>query len=89
MFMHALLALQELKVELINSMFSTVFRDFCRVIDEEWDILVDCIDAGSIPDLESVGDLKDKLQVSGILSALREVVVHLLDAFAENFASES
>ncbi|KAF9240244.1 GH3 auxin-responsive promoter [Melanogaster broomeanus] len=30
LFVHALFALQEPQVELINTMFSTIFRDFCR-----------------------------------------------------------
>ncbi|KAF8125755.1 GH3 auxin-responsive promoter [Boletus edulis] len=61
LFMHALFALYEPKVELINTMFSTIFRDFCRVIDEQWDVLVECIDTGSIPDSVDVGNLKGAL----------------------------
>ncbi|KAI9568530.1 GH3 auxin-responsive promoter [Boletus coccyginus] len=61
LFMHALFALYEPQVELINTMFSTNFRDFCRTIDEEWDMLVECIDTGSIPDSVDVGHLKDQL----------------------------
>lgn len=66
LFLHALFALYEPKVELINTMFSTIFRDFIRVIDEEWDTLVECIDTGSFPELVGVGHLKDKLLVSDI-----------------------
>jgi len=67
MFTHALFALYEPQVELINTMFSTNFRDFCRVINEEWDTLVQCIDTGSIPDSVDVGHLKDQLLVSHFL----------------------
>ncbi|KAF8548802.1 hypothetical protein OG21DRAFT_1489072 [Imleria badia] len=61
LFMHALFALHEPKVELINTMFSTIFRDFCRVIDDQWDVLVECIDTGSVPDSVDVGHLKEVL----------------------------
>ena len=64
--MHALFALYEPKVKLINAIFSTIFRDFCRVIDEQWDMLVECINTGSIPDSVDVGHLKDQLLVSDI-----------------------
>ena len=67
LFIHALFALYEPQVELINTMFSTIFRDFCRVIDEEWDALVECIETGSIPDSVDVGHLKDQLLVSYFL----------------------
>lgn len=62
--MHALFALYEPQVELINTMFTTIFRDFCCVIDKQWDLLVKCVDTGSIPDSVDVGDLKDMLLVS-------------------------
>ncbi|KAF9222975.1 hypothetical protein BS17DRAFT_802745 [Gyrodon lividus] len=62
LFMHALFALQEPQVELINTMFSTIFRDFCRVIDEQWETLVQCIDTGSIPELEGSGHVRGNLQ---------------------------
>ncbi|KAF8840790.1 hypothetical protein BDN67DRAFT_968105 [Paxillus ammoniavirescens] len=61
LFMHALFALQEPQVELINTMFSTIFRDFCRVIDEQWDTLVQSIDTGSLPELEGTGHVRDNL----------------------------
>lgn len=69
--MHALFALCEPKVELINTMFSTIFRDFCRVIDDQWDILVECIATGSIPDSVDVGHLKETLLVSNITFLVR------------------
>ncbi|KAH7885483.1 GH3 auxin-responsive promoter [Phlebopus sp. FC_14] len=62
LFMHALFALQEPRVELINTMFSTIFRDFCRVIDEQWETLVECVNKGSIPELEGIDHVKDNLQ---------------------------
>jgi hypothetical protein len=61
-------------------MFSTIFRDFCRVIDEQWDMLVECIETGSIPDSVDVGHLKDQLLVSYISCAIRETLTqHILD----------
>jgi hypothetical protein len=78
--MHALFALYEPQVELINTIFSTIFRDFCRVIDEQWDMLVECIETGSIPDSVDVGHLKDQLLVSYISCEIRETLTqHVLD----------
>ncbi|KIJ64579.1 hypothetical protein HYDPIDRAFT_111943 [Hydnomerulius pinastri MD-312] len=62
LFMHALFALQEPQVELINTMFSTIFRDFCRIIDDQWETLVQCIDTGSLPEVEGIDHVKDNLQ---------------------------
>ncbi|KAH7919002.1 hypothetical protein BV22DRAFT_1199727 [Leucogyrophana mollusca] len=62
LFMHALFALQEPQVELINTMFSTIFRDMCRIIDEQWETLVQCIEAGTIPELESIENVRENLQ---------------------------
>ncbi|KAH0826150.1 hypothetical protein J3R83DRAFT_5564 [Lanmaoa asiatica] len=47
---HALFALYP-KVEfIIITLFGTIFRDICRVIEEQWNTFVGCIDTGSIPD---------------------------------------
>lgn len=67
LFLHALFALQEPQVELINTMFSTIFRDFCRVIDEQWETFVQCIETGSIPEMEGIDHVKENLQVRQVL----------------------
>ncbi|EGO19354.1 hypothetical protein SERLADRAFT_479847 [Serpula lacrymans var. lacrymans S7.9] len=62
LFMHALFALQEPNMELINTMFSTIFRDFCRVIEEQWETLVQCIEDGNVPELEATGPFIENLR---------------------------
>ena len=79
LFMHALFALYEPQVEFINTVFSTIFRDFCRAIDEKWDVLVECIETGSIPDSVDVGHLKGELLVSDICEIRETLTKHVLD----------
>ena len=79
--MHGLFALHEPQVEVINTIFSTIFRDFCRVIDEQWNMLVECIDTDSIPDSVDVGHLKDQLLVSDISCEVRETPEILTSEF--------
>lgn len=85
--MHALFALYEPNVELINSMFATIFRDFCRVIDEQWDLLVESIQTGSIPESVDVGHLKDALLVSSICVVFEKYSFDML--LIDILASES
>ena len=61
LFMHGLFALAEPKTELINTMFSTIFRDLCRVLIEQYDVMVDCIEKGTIPDLPGTEHVHDNL----------------------------
>lgn len=62
LFVHALFAVQERQLELINAMFTTVFRDFCHTIGNNWDTLLDCIESGKIPNLEGIDHVRESLE---------------------------
>ncbi|KAI5985505.1 GH3 auxin-responsive promoter [Pisolithus albus] len=62
LFMHALFALLEPKLETINTVFTTSCRDLCRTIDDHWEDLVHCIETGVIPDIDGIEHVKDNLQ---------------------------
>ncbi|KAI5998366.1 GH3 auxin-responsive promoter-domain-containing protein [Pisolithus orientalis] len=62
LFMHALFALVEPKLETINSMSTTSCRDLCRTVDDHWDNLIHCIETGVIPDVDGIEGVKDNLQ---------------------------
>ncbi|KAI6094510.1 GH3 auxin-responsive promoter [Pisolithus sp. B1] len=62
LFMHALFALVEPKLETINTLFTTTCRDLCRAIHDQWDGFIHCIETGVVPDLEGIEQVKDNLQ---------------------------
>ncbi|KAG6331510.1 hypothetical protein ID866_7580 [Astraeus odoratus] len=62
LFVHALFAVQERQLELINAMFTTVFRDFCHAVVSNWDTILDCIKTGKIPDLEGIDHVRQNLE---------------------------
>ncbi|KIN95149.1 hypothetical protein M404DRAFT_34404 [Pisolithus tinctorius Marx 270] len=62
LFMHALFALAEPKLETISIMFTTACRDLCRTIDNRWEDLIHCIETGVITDLDGIAAVKDNLQ---------------------------
>ncbi|KAI6141111.1 GH3 auxin-responsive promoter [Pisolithus tinctorius] len=62
LFMHALFALVEPKLETINTIFTTSFRDLCRTVDDHWEDLVHCVETGVIPDIDGIEAVKDNLQ---------------------------
>ncbi|KAI6044140.1 GH3 auxin-responsive promoter [Pisolithus marmoratus] len=62
LFMHALFALVEPKLEIINTVFATACRDLCRTIDDRWEDLIHCIETGVIPDIDGIETMKDNLQ---------------------------
>ncbi|KAL4073475.1 GH3 auxin-responsive promoter, partial [Scleroderma citrinum] len=62
LFVHALFAVQERQLELINTMFATVFRDFCCAVGGNWDTILDCIETGKIPDLEGISHVRENLE---------------------------
>jgi hypothetical protein len=61
--MHALFALEDRSLELINTLFATIFFDFVRLMQEYWDPLVQAIYDGKVPDFEGVESVKHHLQV--------------------------
>ena len=64
LFVHALFAVQERQLELINAMFTTVFRDFCHVIGSRWDTILDCIESGTVPVLDGTDHVREHLEMS-------------------------
>ncbi|KAI6021207.1 GH3 auxin-responsive promoter [Pisolithus marmoratus] len=62
LLVHALFAVQERQLELINTMFTTVLRDFCHTIGNNWDTILDCIESGKIPDLEGIDHVRESLE---------------------------
>ena len=64
LFVHALFAVQERQLELINAMFTTVFRDFCHVIGNRWDTILDCIELGTVPVLDGTDHVREHLEMS-------------------------
>ncbi|KAF9238196.1 GH3 auxin-responsive promoter [Melanogaster broomeanus] len=63
MIMNILFALADRQLACISCVFATVFRDFYRIMEENWDLLIHSIEIGVIPDLEGLDDLKEHLQV--------------------------
>ncbi|KAF8647396.1 hypothetical protein AX16_006738 [Volvariella volvacea WC 439] len=64
LLMHALFALADRGLEMINSLFSTLLFDFVKYIIEHWEVLVDAIETGIIPDFDGIepANLKPYLQ---------------------------
>lgn len=62
LFVHALFAVQERQLELINAMFTTVLRDFCHTIGNNWNTILDCIETGKVPDLEGIDHVRESLE---------------------------
>ena len=61
--MHVLFALAEPKLENITALFGTVFVDMVRYMEDEWDVLLDSIKTGKIPDWEGINHLLHYLEV--------------------------
>ncbi|KAJ3134871.1 hypothetical protein HK101_004296 [Irineochytrium annulatum] len=57
--MHCLFALAERNLQLINTMFSTLFIDLLNLLEENWDMLLIAIEEGTIPHLEGAEDLEE------------------------------
>lgn len=62
MLMHALFALEDRSLEMINTLFSTFFFDFIRLIKEHWDMLIQAIEDGVVPKLEGAEHVHQYLQ---------------------------
>ncbi|KAI5990909.1 GH3 auxin-responsive promoter [Pisolithus albus] len=62
LFMYALFALVEPKLETINTLFTTTCRDLCRAIHDQLGDFIHCIETGVIPDLEGIDQVKENLQ---------------------------
>ncbi|KIM55204.1 hypothetical protein SCLCIDRAFT_1221347 [Scleroderma citrinum Foug A] len=62
LLMHVLFALAEPKLENITALFGTVFVDMVRYMEDEWDVLLDSIETGKIPDWEGINHLLHYLE---------------------------
>ena len=45
--------------------FVTTFVEMMRLLDAEFDMVVNCIANGTIPELDGVAEVRDHLEVSG------------------------
>jgi len=63
LLMHVLFALAEPKLENITTLFGTVFVDMVRYMEDEWDVLLDSIETGKIPDWEGINHVLHYLEV--------------------------
>ncbi|KAG2138536.1 GH3 auxin-responsive promoter [Suillus clintonianus] len=60
--LNALFALADRRVTTIRFFFANVFVNFLQYIEDEWSLLVDCIEKGIIPDIENLGHLRAPLE---------------------------
>lgn len=63
LLLHGLFALEDRSVELINTLFSTICFDFMRLLEEYFDILVQAIEDGKVPEFEGAESVHHHLQV--------------------------
>ncbi|KAG1779295.1 GH3 auxin-responsive promoter [Suillus placidus] len=60
--LNALFALADRRVTIIRFFFANVFVIFLQYVEDEWSLLVDCIEKGIIPDVENLGHLRAPLE---------------------------
>ncbi|OAX32790.1 hypothetical protein K503DRAFT_749517 [Rhizopogon vinicolor AM-OR11-026] len=60
--LHALFALADSKVTTMSFVFANTFVSVLHYIEDEWLLLVDCIENGIIPDIETTDDLRGALK---------------------------
>jgi len=61
--LHALFALADPRVTIMCFLFANVFATLVQFIDDEWPLLIDCIENGIIPDIENNNHLRGALEV--------------------------
>ena len=61
--LHALFALADSRVKTMCFLFANAFATLLQFIEDEWLLLVDCIEHGIIPDLENSDLLQEALEV--------------------------
>ncbi|KAG1863074.1 GH3 auxin-responsive promoter [Suillus subluteus] len=61
--LNALFALADSRVTIIRFFFANVFVIFLQYIEDEWSLLIDCIEKGIIPDVEDLDHLRAPLEV--------------------------
>jgi auxin responsive GH3 family protein len=60
--LNALFALADRRVTIIRFFFANVFVIFLQYIEDEWSLLIDCIEKGIIPDVENLDHLRAPLE---------------------------
>jgi len=65
--LHALFALADSRVTTISFLFANSFVSVLHYVEDEWFLLVDCIEKGIIPDIETTDDLRGALKVRLLL----------------------
>lgn len=60
--LNALFALADRRVTTIRFLFASVFVNFLQYVEDEWFLLVDCIEKGIIPDVENLDHLREPLE---------------------------
>ncbi|OAX31091.1 hypothetical protein K503DRAFT_673748, partial [Rhizopogon vinicolor AM-OR11-026] len=60
--LHALFALADSRVTTISFLFANSFVSLLHYIEDEWLLLLDCIEYGIIPDIETTDDLRGALK---------------------------
>ncbi|KAG2367157.1 GH3 auxin-responsive promoter [Suillus spraguei] len=60
--LNALFALADRRVTIIRFFFANVFVNFLQYVEDEWSLLVDCIEKGVIPDVENLDHLRAPLE---------------------------
>ncbi|KAG2121881.1 GH3 auxin-responsive promoter [Suillus clintonianus] len=60
--LNALFALADRRVTTIRFLFANIFVIFLQHVEDEWPLLVECIEKGIIPDIEDLGDLRAPLE---------------------------
>ncbi|KIJ62989.1 hypothetical protein HYDPIDRAFT_93492, partial [Hydnomerulius pinastri MD-312] len=64
LFIHALFAIVHTSVETMSMAFVNTFVDMIRYVDEDFDLLVECIKSGTIPDLEGIAQFRCYLEAN-------------------------
>ncbi|KAG2142334.1 GH3 auxin-responsive promoter [Suillus clintonianus] len=60
--LNALFALADRGVTTAAFTFGNTFLSFLQYVEDEWDILVDCIEKGIIPDIEQIDHVREALE---------------------------
>ncbi|KAG2138537.1 GH3 auxin-responsive promoter [Suillus clintonianus] len=69
--LNALFALSDRRVATVRFLFASVFVNFLQYVEEEWPLLVDCIEKGIIPDMENMDHVREPLEKHFTANPLR------------------
>ncbi|KAH7909127.1 GH3 auxin-responsive promoter [Hygrophoropsis aurantiaca] len=62
LLMHVLFALADARLQVMYTLFSTVFLDIVAYMEEEWNTLVDSIEKGELPDYEGIDHVREYIE---------------------------